>query len=102
SLLEAEADMKDTAKAKNVELVKELESLRVQFSDLQVSNHQLSHQVSTIQAQVTGEKRIKVAFEEFNKYEDDRVSSRCAEMDARLDAMSIDFEEELYPHMPTA
>nr|GEZ79028.1 hypothetical protein [Tanacetum cinerariifolium] len=102
SLLEAEADMKDTPKAKNVELGKELEILRVQFYDLQVSNHQLSQQVSTIQAQVTGEERIKVAFEEFNKYEDDRVSSRCAEMDARLDAMSIDFEEELYPHMPTA
>nr|GEX33213.1 hypothetical protein [Tanacetum cinerariifolium] len=24
---------------------------------------------------------------------------RCAEMDARLDALSIDFDEELYPHM---
>nr|GEX83596.1 hypothetical protein [Tanacetum cinerariifolium] len=27
---------------------------------------------------------------------------RCAEMDVRLDAMSIDFDEELYPHMLTA
>nr|GFC39762.1 transposase (putative), gypsy type [Tanacetum cinerariifolium] len=27
---------------------------------------------------------------------------RCAEMDARLDAMSIDFDKELYPHMLTA
>nr|GEW68149.1 putative transposase (putative), gypsy type [Tanacetum cinerariifolium] len=27
---------------------------------------------------------------------------RCAEMDARLDALSIDFDEELYPHMLTA
>ncbi|GJR88285.1 hypothetical protein Tco_0212296 [Tanacetum coccineum] len=53
---------------KNAELVKELESLRVQFSDLQVSNNQLSR-------------------------------SRCAEMDERLDALSIDFDEELYPHM---
>nr|GFC67906.1 hypothetical protein [Tanacetum cinerariifolium] len=26
------------------------------------------------------------------------VEQRCAEMDARLDAMSIDFDEELYPH----
>nr|GEU85269.1 hypothetical protein [Tanacetum cinerariifolium] len=34
ALLEAEADMKDIAEAKNVELVKELESLRVQFYDL--------------------------------------------------------------------
>nr|GEV96412.1 hypothetical protein CTI12_AA544960 [Tanacetum cinerariifolium] len=32
----------------------------------------------------------------------DRVEKRCAEMDARLDALSIDFDEELYPHMLTA
>ncbi|GKA15954.1 hypothetical protein Tco_0695701 [Tanacetum coccineum] len=30
-----------------------------------------------------------------------RVEKRCAEMDVRLDALSIDFEEELYPHMLT-
>nr|GFA12241.1 transposase (putative), gypsy type [Tanacetum cinerariifolium] len=30
------------------------------------------------------------------------VEQRCAEIDARLDAMSIDFDEELYPHMLTA
>nr|GEZ20037.1 transposase (putative), gypsy type [Tanacetum cinerariifolium] len=101
ALLEDEADIKDIAEAKNVELVKEFESLCVQFSDLQVSNHQLSQQVSTLQAQVTGEERIKAAFEEFKKYEDDRVSSRCAKIDARLDALSIDFDEELYPHMLT-
>nr|GEX36809.1 hypothetical protein [Tanacetum cinerariifolium] len=70
ALLEAKVDIKGATKAKNVELAKELESLRVQFSDLQ-------------------------------KYEDDRVSSRCAEMDARLDALSIDFDEELYPHILT-
>nr|GEV04471.1 transposase (putative), gypsy type [Tanacetum cinerariifolium] len=81
ALLEAGADMKDIAKAKNVELVKELESLR---------------------AQVTGEERIKAVFEDFKKYEDDRMSSRCAEMDARLYVLSIDFDEELYPHMLTA
>ncbi|GJR32116.1 hypothetical protein Tco_1108348 [Tanacetum coccineum] len=73
TLLEAEADMKKVAEAKNVELAKELDSLRVQFSDLQVSNDQLSQQVSNLQAQVTSEERIKAAFEEFKKYEDDRV-----------------------------
>ncbi|GJT93115.1 hypothetical protein Tco_1081960 [Tanacetum coccineum] len=36
------------------------------------------------------------------QYEDDKVEQRCAEMDARLDALSIDFDEELYPHMLTA
>ncbi|GKB41519.1 hypothetical protein Tco_0886461 [Tanacetum coccineum] len=79
TLLEAEADMKKDAEAKNAELTKELESLRI-----------------------TGEEKIKAAFEEFKKYEDARVEQRCAEMDARLDALSIDFDEELYPHMLTA
>ncbi|GJS95904.1 hypothetical protein Tco_0802872 [Tanacetum coccineum] len=36
TLLEAEADMRKDAKAENIELVKELESLCLQFSDLQV------------------------------------------------------------------
>nr|GFA95812.1 hypothetical protein [Tanacetum cinerariifolium] len=76
-------------------------SLRVYFFDLQVGNHQLSQQVSTLQAQVTGEERIKAAFKEFKKYKDDRVSSRCAKINARLDALSIDFDEVLYPHMLT-
>ncbi|GKA90210.1 hypothetical protein Tco_0812080 [Tanacetum coccineum] len=62
------------AEAKNAELVKEMESLRTQFTELQVSRDGLSHQVSTLQAQ----------------------------MDSRLDALSIDFDEELYPHMLTA
>ncbi|GKE03005.1 hypothetical protein Tco_1390988 [Tanacetum coccineum] len=40
-------------------------------------------------------KEIIAAFEEFKKYKDDRVNSRCAEIDARLDALGIDFDEEL-------
>ncbi|GJY23561.1 gypsy type transposase [Tanacetum coccineum] len=64
ALLEAEADMKKAAEAKNAEL-------------------------------------IKSAFEEFKKYEDDRVEQRCVETDARLDKLSVDFDEELYPHMLT-
>ncbi|GJZ04633.1 hypothetical protein Tco_0537908 [Tanacetum coccineum] len=71
TLLEAEVDMKKAAKAKNAGQAKELESLCVQFLDLQVSNNQLSQQ-------------------------------HCAEMDARLEKLSIDFDEELYPHMLTA
>ncbi|GJR41632.1 hypothetical protein Tco_1309735 [Tanacetum coccineum] len=102
TLLEAEVDMKKAAEANSAELTKELESLRAKFSDLQVNNNQLSQQVSTLQAQVTGEEQIKAAFEEFKKREDDKVEKRCAEMDARLDALSIDFDEELYPHMLTA
>nr|GFC31253.1 hypothetical protein [Tanacetum cinerariifolium] len=46
--------------------------------------------------------KLKAAFEEFKRYEDDRVEQRCAKLDACLDALSIDFDEELYPHMLTA
>ncbi|GJY15978.1 hypothetical protein Tco_0386400 [Tanacetum coccineum] len=102
TLLEAAVDMKKAAEAKNAGQAKELESLRVQFLDLQVSNNQLSQQVSNLQARVMGEEKIKAAFEEFKKYEDDRVEQRCAEMGASLDKLSVDFNEELYPHMLTA
>nr|GEY54043.1 hypothetical protein [Tanacetum cinerariifolium] len=99
---EAEVDMNKTAEAKNAKLAKEMESLRVQFSDLQVSNIQLSKQVSNVQAQVTGEEKVKFSFKEFKRYEDDKVEQRCAKMDARLDKLSVDVDEELYPHMLTA
>ncbi|GJU16886.1 hypothetical protein Tco_1144852 [Tanacetum coccineum] len=49
TLLEAEVDMKKAAEAKNAELI------------------------STLQSQITGEEKIKAAFEEFKRYEDDRV-----------------------------
>nr|GEV58015.1 hypothetical protein [Tanacetum cinerariifolium] len=101
-LLEIEAEMKRAAEGKNAELVRELEDIRAQFSGLQVSNEHLSQQVAALQEQVSGEEKLKVAFEEFKWYEDDRVEKRCAELDARLDALSIDFDEELYPHMLTA
>nr|GFC68940.1 hypothetical protein [Tanacetum cinerariifolium]GFC68974.1 hypothetical protein [Tanacetum cinerariifolium] len=54
------------------------------------------------QEQVSREEMLKAAFEEFKRYKDERVEQRCAELDARLDALSIDFDEELYPHMLTA
>nr|GEV52519.1 hypothetical protein [Tanacetum cinerariifolium] len=98
---EAEADMKKVAKDKSAKLSQELENIRAQFSDLQVSNNRLSQQVSTLQEQVSGEEKLKAVFEEFKQYEDNRVEQRCAEMDARLDALSIDLDEELYPHMLT-
>nr|GFD22521.1 putative transposase (putative), gypsy type [Tanacetum cinerariifolium] len=55
-----------------------------------------------LQEQVSGEEKLKAAFEEFKQYEDNRVEQRCAEMDARLDALSIDFDEELYLRILTA
>nr|GEW12373.1 reverse transcriptase domain-containing protein [Tanacetum cinerariifolium] len=45
---------------------------------------------------------MRARFSDLQWYEDDRVEQRCARMDARLDALSIDFDEELYPHMLTA
>ncbi|GJU52418.1 hypothetical protein Tco_1226132 [Tanacetum coccineum] len=70
--LEAEINMKKAAEAKNSKVTKELEDRRMRFSGLEVGNAQLSQQ-----------------------HEDERVNARCAEMDARLDALSVDFDEEL-------
>nr|GFC49570.1 hypothetical protein [Tanacetum cinerariifolium] len=36
---------------------------------------------------------------QFSELQDQLMEQRCAEMDARLNALSIDFDEELYPHM---
>nr|GEU87349.1 hypothetical protein [Tanacetum cinerariifolium] len=102
ALLETEADMKKAAKDKSAGLIQELEDMRARFSDPQLSNEHLSQQVATLQEQVSGEEKLKEAFEEFKWYEVDRVEQRCAELDARLDALSIDFDEELYSHMLTA
>ncbi|GKD40645.1 hypothetical protein Tco_1260852 [Tanacetum coccineum] len=65
SLIEAESDMKRVAETKNEMLTKELEDLHAHFSKLQVDSEQLTHQVATLQAQVTSEEKIKAAFEEF-------------------------------------
>nr|GEY78230.1 transposase, MuDR, MULE transposase domain protein [Tanacetum cinerariifolium] len=63
-------------------------------------NVNLARQVAMgSQLRLSGEEKLKATFEEFKRYEDDRVEQRCAELDARLDALSIDFDEELYPHM---
>nr|GEZ72220.1 hypothetical protein [Tanacetum cinerariifolium] len=99
ALLETEADMKKAAKDRSAGLSQELEDMRARFSDLQVSNERLSQQVAALQKQVSGEEKLKAVFEEFKRYEDDRMEQRCADMEARLDALSIDFNEELYPHM---
>nr|GEY35899.1 hypothetical protein [Tanacetum cinerariifolium] len=86
AILEIEADMKRVAEDKSAGLTKELEDMRARFLDLQVSNEHLSQQVATLQEQVSGEEKLKVAFEEFKRYEDDRVERQCAELVARLDA----------------
>nr|GEV92731.1 hypothetical protein [Tanacetum cinerariifolium] len=102
ALLETEAGMKRAAEEKSAGLSQELERMRAQFSELQVSNERLSQQVDALQQQVSGEETLKAAFEEYKRQQDQMVEQRCAKMDARLDALSIDFDEELYPHMLTA
>nr|GFA89167.1 hypothetical protein [Tanacetum cinerariifolium] len=102
ALLEAEANTKKAAEDSSAGLSQELKNMRAQFSDLQVSNECLSQQVATLQQHVSVEEKLKAAFEEFKRQQDERVEQRCAEMDAHLDALSIDFDEELYPHMLTA
>nr|GFC02867.1 hypothetical protein [Tanacetum cinerariifolium] len=93
ALLETEAGMKRAAEEKSAGLIQELEKMRAQFSELQVSNERLSQQVDTLQQQVFGEETLKAAFEDYKRQQDQMVEQRCAKMDARLDAMSIDFDE---------
>nr|GFB85299.1 hypothetical protein [Tanacetum cinerariifolium] len=57
-------------------------------------------EIKNLKALLETEAGMKRAAEE--KSQDQMVEQRCAEMDARLDAMSIDFDEELYPRMLTA
>ncbi|GKB24219.1 hypothetical protein Tco_0863620 [Tanacetum coccineum] len=83
-------------------LGEEVESLKVVETEVHGLRNQMKNLETLLEAKVTGEERIKAAFEEFKKYEDDKVEKRYAEIDARLDALSIDFDEELYPHMLTA
>nr|GEV22494.1 hypothetical protein [Tanacetum cinerariifolium] len=68
-------------------------------SQLRLRLEQEAKLLRTSVAQVSGEEKLKAAFEEFKRQQDERVEQRRAEMDARLDALSIDFDEELYPHM---
>nr|GEX92774.1 hypothetical protein [Tanacetum cinerariifolium] len=81
----------------NVNLARQARELEIR--NLEAS---LEAEVATLQQQVSGEEKLKPAFEEFKRQQDERVKQWCAEMDARLDALSIDFDEELYPHMLTA
>nr|GEZ33857.1 hypothetical protein [Tanacetum cinerariifolium] len=88
-LLEAEADMKKATEDMNTGLSQELEDMHARFLDLPVSNECLSQQVATLQEQVSGEEKLKAAFEEFKRYEDSRVEQRWmrAWMRSEMDAL---------------
>nr|GFC57283.1 hypothetical protein [Tanacetum cinerariifolium] len=64
-LPEAKANIKKATDGKSGGLIQELEDVHAQFSNLQVSNEHLSQQVATLQKQVSGEEKLKAAFEEF-------------------------------------
>nr|GFA39867.1 hypothetical protein [Tanacetum cinerariifolium] len=85
--LETEAEMKRAAEGKNAELMRELEDIRAQFSGLKVSNEHLSQQVAALQEQVSGEEKLKAAFEEFNRYEDDRWRSEHGRSQLELESI---------------
>nr|GEW55102.1 hypothetical protein [Tanacetum cinerariifolium] len=46
--------------------------------------------------------KLRALFSDLQVSNDRLSQQHCAEMDARLDALSIDFDEELYPYMLTA
>nr|GFC15455.1 hypothetical protein [Tanacetum cinerariifolium] len=69
---------------------------RIQDRELEIKN---------LEALLETEAETKRAAEDKNvdlMRELEDIQQRCAELDARLDALSIDFDEELYPHMLTA
>nr|GEW97163.1 hypothetical protein [Tanacetum cinerariifolium] len=78
---------------------------RIQARENEIKNLETLLEAETDMKKTTEGKReekLKATFKEFKQYEDNRVEQRCAKMDARLDALSIDFDEELYPYMLTA
>nr|GFC41189.1 hypothetical protein [Tanacetum cinerariifolium] len=81
-------------------MVDQLESLKDASIDVIMASLHLETSVHSSGSSYR-RRKLKAAFKEFKKYEDDRVEKHCAKMDARLDALSIDFNEELYPHMLT-
>nr|GEY79733.1 hypothetical protein [Tanacetum cinerariifolium] len=78
---------------------------RIQARELEIRNLEASLEAeanakrAAEDKSVSGEEKLKAAFEEFKRQQDERVEQRCAEMDARLDALSIDFDKELYPYI---
>nr|GEV39817.1 transposase (putative), gypsy type [Tanacetum cinerariifolium] len=106
TLLEAEADMKKAAENKSADLSIACYSKMQKIVNLKHEKARKTSMenetVSTLQEQIIREENLTAAFEEFKQYENNRVEQRCAKMDTHLDALSIDFDEELYPHMLTA
>ncbi|GJV99090.1 hypothetical protein Tco_1554342 [Tanacetum coccineum] len=90
----AKQDQRIQAREEEIKkLDQEIKSLRVVDTEVQGLRNQMRNLETLLEAE------DKAAFKEFKKYEDDWVNFRYAKMDARLDALSVYFDEELYPHM---
>nr|GEZ67789.1 hypothetical protein [Tanacetum cinerariifolium] len=114
----ANGNMLDTSKAWQ-DLAKLLRKSVAQVARRDKRIQAREHEIKNLEALLEAEADMKKAAEDKSarlsqeledtralfsdlQYEDSQVEQRCAEMDARLDALSIDFDEELYPHMLTA
>nr|GEX86305.1 transposase (putative), gypsy type [Tanacetum cinerariifolium] len=81
---------------------------RIQARELEIKNLEalLEADANTKKAAKDWSAGLSQEFEnmraQFSDLQDERVEQRCTEMDARLDALSIDSDKELYPHMLTA
>nr|GEU90067.1 hypothetical protein [Tanacetum cinerariifolium] len=75
---------------------------RIQARENEIKNLKTLLEAETDMKKTTEGKRAELSRELENLRALFSDRQRCAEMDARLDALSIDFDEELYPHMLTA
>ncbi|GJX57621.1 hypothetical protein Tco_0287518 [Tanacetum coccineum] len=74
--------------------VKLLKKIRAVESEVHGLQNQTKNLKTLLEAEVTGKEKIKAAFEEFKKHKDDKAEQRCTEMDACLDKLSMDLDEE--------
>nr|GFB23094.1 hypothetical protein [Tanacetum cinerariifolium] len=81
---------------------------RIQARESEIKNLEVLLEAEADMKRAAEEKSVGLIQElekmrtQFSELQGQMVEQRCAEMDARLDAMSVDFDEELYPHMLTA
>nr|GEZ88737.1 hypothetical protein [Tanacetum cinerariifolium] len=81
---------------------------RIQARESEIKNLEVLLEIEADIKRAAEEKSVGLIQElekmcaQFSELQGQMVEQRCAEMDVRLDAMSIDFDEEFYPHMLTA
>ncbi|GKB76987.1 hypothetical protein Tco_0943882 [Tanacetum coccineum] len=76
------------AGSKNPGKGEEIKKLDQEIHSLKSTDIELSQQVSSLQAQITSEERIKATFEEFKRYEDDKCAESLEIRQVFADVMS--------------